>query len=124
MEETQQPQTEQEANANNVINVCSLLLEKTIPDLRAAVNKMHEKVPCKQFQLMVQDLDSIVIHLNDLKYNGPSEPYIDILLEDSETNEELPIFDGEDEENDATPGIEDKEPDHYQSEEPVGSNEA
>lgn len=87
----------QETNQDQVVAVCGLLLEKTIPDLRAAVNKMHEKVPCKQFQLMVQDLDSIVLHLNDLKYNGPSEPYIDIPLEDSETNEELPIFDGEDE---------------------------
>lgn len=42
---------------------------------------------CKQLQMIAVDLASISDHIQDLAVNGPAEPWAEVPLEQSETNE-------------------------------------
>jgi hypothetical protein len=61
---------------------------KQSQDLLATFNwyagVLVDKVPCKQFQNIMMDLQSIHNHLEDFTLNGPKTPYVDIPLEASE----------------------------------------
>jgi len=64
--------------------------KKTIENLKktAAIYKnvfegITGEFNCRQFQMIGQDLASILIHIHDLEENGPSKAHKDIPLEDS-----------------------------------------
>jgi len=56
---------------------------KILPTLISSFNGMNKTYPCKQFQLIIMDLESITEHLNDLKKNGAKAPMSVTPLKDS-----------------------------------------
>ena len=59
-------------------------LEKTTKIYIKAVDNMNVEFKCLQFQLIEQDLESIIRHIEDLNANGPREPHNEVSLADSE----------------------------------------
>jgi len=55
---------------------------------RATMIKINEKFKCYQFQMIEQDLESIMLHIEDVEKNGPRAAQEEIPLEDSEVSEE------------------------------------
>ncbi len=53
-----------------------------------ALEGMNEKYKCLQFQLILQDLESIITHIDSLETDGPKTPHSEVPIEDSEMSEE------------------------------------
>jgi|688.fasta_scaffold218068_2 hypothetical protein len=80
-----------------------VLTEETKVELIGTINSaidlleaIHGKVDyalslykCRQLQMVAVDLSSIADHIQDLATNGPTEPWSEIPLEQSETAEAL-----------------------------------
>jgi hypothetical protein len=64
-----------------------LLQTKIVPELRDLMKKLFDALPSLQLQQAHIDCHSILIHLEDLKDNGPDEPLKDIPLSESEIEE-------------------------------------
>ena len=55
---------------------------------KKALEGMNAKYKCLQFQLILQDLESTIGHIDSLETDGPKTPHDEISLEDSEIPEE------------------------------------
>lgn len=64
-----------------------ILFNTIIPHLTEVVHQLATALPCKQFQLISMDVESITQHLQDLHTHGPAEPFVDLPLEASEVEE-------------------------------------
>ena len=60
---------------------------------RNSMQKIDERYACLQFQLIIQDLESILMHIEDLEVNGPKAPHSDVPLSESEISEEEELED-------------------------------
>jgi len=63
-------------------------LVESLSIIDSNIIKLIELLPCKQLQLINMDVESIFIHLEDLKENGPQPCFLDIPLVDSEMPDE------------------------------------
>ena len=70
------------------IQLLTALEEKIVPEIITILEDLLKALPCAQLQMCVMDAHSIKEHLNHLKHNGPSTPFQDIPLEQSEGDEE------------------------------------
>jgi hypothetical protein len=57
-------------------------------DTCIALVSLNTSIPCKELQLSIMDAQSMLEHLNKFRVDGPSAPFIDVPLEDSEVEEE------------------------------------
>jgi hypothetical protein len=48
---------------------------------------LNTSLPCKEFQLSIMDTQSMIDHLNKFRVDGPSTPFQDIPLADSEVQD-------------------------------------
>lgn len=55
-----------------------------IGGLHETVTKLNEELPCKEYQCVLMDLESAKDHLNDLLNDGPSDPFVQLSLEESQ----------------------------------------
>lgn len=65
-------------------------INQAVDYLVLAGDKINESLgilKCKQLQMIAVDLVSISDHIQDLAVNGPAEPWAEVPLEQSETNE-------------------------------------
>ena len=60
----------------NINDSCDIFLK--------AMQGIRKKYDCLQFQLIEQDLESILGHIDNLQENGPMEAHRDVPLEESE----------------------------------------
>lgn len=70
----------------------TLLTAKIIPQVISFLQLLHSVRPSKQYQMALMDAESIQIHLADLKENGPKTPFVEVPVEQSETNEEPEFY--------------------------------
>lgn len=66
-----------------------LILKRILPQLTHLLKTMHKAMPCKQYQLSIQDLESINLHIESLVVKGPLPPLQEIDLEDSEIEDDF-----------------------------------
>lgn len=59
-------------------------IEKTCKIYKNAMEGITGEFNCRQFQMIGQDLESILVHIQDLEDNGPDKAHDEIPLEDSE----------------------------------------
>lgn len=69
--------------------VCDILETGLIPQLQTVLRMLEQAIPCKEFQLMLQDTESIMLHLQDLKENGPSAPFTEKPVEETQMDAEV-----------------------------------
>ena len=55
---------------------------------KGSMERIDGRYKCLQFQLIIQDLESILMHVDDLETNGPKVPHSEIPLSESEITEE------------------------------------
>jgi hypothetical protein len=58
-----------------------------------SLKKIDDRYNCFQFQLMIQDFESILMHIEDLQNVGPKPVQKEIPLEESEITEEQELED-------------------------------
>jgi hypothetical protein len=68
--------------------------DNVLPELHALMVKMQTVLPAKQFQLALMDIENTQIQLADLYLHGPSTPFKDIPLEESEIADDTQVVDG------------------------------
>ena len=66
-------------------------LDRAVTQFQKGFSIAQEKYNCHQFQLIQQDLESILMHIKDLEENGPKESHREVPLEESEMNEPLEV---------------------------------
>lgn len=52
-----------------------------------AIKSINKEFSCLQFQLIHQDLESIIMHVEDLEANGPKEAHSEVSLAESQAPE-------------------------------------
>lgn len=67
----------------------AILEQKIVPELRDLMKKLYDVLPCIQIQQAHIDCESILMHIEDLKENGPGEPLKDIPLSESEVQDDF-----------------------------------
>lgn len=67
----------------------TLLELKIVPELRDLLKKLYDSMPCLQLQQAHIDCESILMHLESLREDGPEEPLKDIPLSESEIEEDF-----------------------------------
>lgn len=71
-----------------------LIIKRILPQLTHLLKTMHTVMPCKQYQLSIQDLESINLHIASLATKGPLPPLEEIPLDESEVDDDFEFDDG------------------------------
>ena len=66
-----------------------ILETKIVPELRDLMKKLYDSMPCLQLQQAAIDCESILLHLESLREDGPEAPLKDIPLAESEVEEDF-----------------------------------
>lgn len=63
-----------------------------LEEMTTLINESLEELRCKELQLALMDVISLTDHLTRLNDNGPTPAFIDVPLNDSEIDEEDPMW--------------------------------
>lgn len=75
----------------------ALIVERILPQLTSLLTSMRQVIDCKQYQLAIQDLESINLHFQSLAEKGPLPPLEEIPLDESEVDDDFEFEDDADE---------------------------
>jgi hypothetical protein len=72
----------------------SELLElKVLPQVENLLTELNNHLNCKQFEIMLMDVENMMQQLQDLKLNGPKDPFVKIDFSASELAEAVEASD-------------------------------
>ena len=67
-----------------------ILQNKVIPETQNLLKILNDHHECKEFEMCLMDVESMLNNLTDYLTNGPSAPFVKVPLEDSEIPEDAP----------------------------------
>lgn len=66
------------------------LVTRPVESMEFLFRDLNEANPCKQFQCILMDLQSIKDWVEDYRKNGPAKPFVEISELDSKVDEPIP----------------------------------
>lgn len=80
---------QQELLAKKVLAVKKIMdnMKKSVGIFSQAITNINSEFKCLQFQMIQQDLESILNHIDSLETEGPKVAHAEVSLKDSEISE-------------------------------------